>query len=198
MFRESSQPKVSFLQLGEALVPLEEHKGVVTCISRGTRTLSLGFTVVSWCLFLCFCIPSLSLESNVALWNSGRPRRLNEAYFLQTRNGDTKRICTRRAPQGLCFCSVTKSCLTICDPMSYITPGFPVLHYLPEFAQTHVHWVSNAIQPSHPLLPPSSVLSLSQDQGLFQWVSSWHQVAKVLQLQLQHQPFPSIFRVDFL
>ena len=52
-------------------------------------------------------------------------------------------------------CSVTKLCLTLCDPMDCSTLGFPVLHYLPEFAQTHVHWVSDAIQPSHPLLPPS-------------------------------------------
>ena len=67
-------------------------------------------------------------------------------------------------------------------------PGFPGLHYFPEFAQTHVHWVGDAIQPSHPLSPPSSlVLSLSQHQGLFQWVSSSHQVAKVLELQFQHQ-----------
>ena len=54
-----------------------------------------------------------------------------------------------------CCCSVAKSCLTLCDPMDSSTPGFPVLHYLPEFAQIHVHWVSDAIQPSHPLLPPS-------------------------------------------
>jgi len=69
----------------------------------------------------------------------------------------------------------------------------------PEFAQTRVCWVSDAIQPSHPLSPPSPpALSLSQHQSLFQWVSSLHQVAKVLELQLQHQSFQWIFRVDFL
>ena len=74
--------------------------------------------------------------------------------------------------------------------------GFPVLHYLPEFAQTHVCWVSDAIQPSPPLSPPSPLaLSLSQHRGLFQWVGSLHQVAKVLELQLQHQSFQWIFRV---
>ena len=79
------------------------------------------------------------------------------------------------------------------------TPGFPVLHHLPEFAQTHVHWVSDAIQPSHSLLSPSpSAFNLSQYQGFFQWVGSLHQVAKVLELQLQHQSFQWIFRVDFL
>ena len=99
------------------------------------------------------------------------------------------------------ICSVTKSCPTICDPMDCSTPGFPVLHYLLEFCQTHVHWVGDAIQPSHPLLPPTSPpLSLFQHQGLFQWVSSSHQVTKVLELQLQQQnkhSFQWIFRVDF-
>ena len=93
-----------------------------------------------------------------------------------------------------CCCSVTQLCLTICDPMVYSTPGFPVLHYLTEFAQTHVHWVNDAIQQSHPLLSPSPpALNLSQHQGFFQWVSSLHQVAKVLVLQLQS--FQWIFRV---
>ena len=78
-------------------------------------------------------------------------------------------------------------------------PGFPLLHYLPELAQTHVHWVSDAIQSSHPLSSPSLLaLNLSQHQGLFQWVSSLHQAAKVLEPQLQHQSFQGIFKVDFL
>ena len=78
-------------------------------------------------------------------------------------------------------------------------PGFPVLHCLPEVAQTHVHWLSDVIQPSYPLSSPSPrALNLSQHQGLFKWVSSSHQVAKVLELQLQHQSFQWIFRVDFL
>ena len=71
-------------------------------------------------------------------------------------------------------CSVDKLCSTLCDPMDYSTPDFPV-HYLPEFAQIHVHWVSDAIQPSRPLSSPSySALNLSKHQGLFQWVSSLH------------------------
>ena len=87
-------------------------------------------------------------------------------------------------------CSVTKLCQALCDPMDCSTAGFPVLYHLPEFAQSHVHWVGDAIQPSHPLSPPSPlVFDLSQDQGLFQWVSSLHQVAKVLELLLQHQSF---------
>ena len=88
------------------------------------------------------------------------------------------------------FNLVAQSCPTLCDPMDCSTPGFLVHHQLPEPAQTHVHHVGNAIQPSHPLSSPSpSAFSLSQHQGLFQRVSSWYQVAKVLELQLQHQPF---------
>ena len=82
--------------------------------------------------------------------------------------------------------------------MDCSTPGFLVLHYLPEFAQTHVGWISDAIQPSHLLPPPSPALNFPQHHSLFQWVSSSHQVAKVLKLQLQHQSFQWIFRIDFL
>ena len=83
---------------------------------------------------------------------------------------------------------VAQSCLTLCDPMDCSTPGLPVHHQPPEFIQTHVHWVSDAIQPSHPLSSPSPpALNLSQCQGFFKWVSSLHQVAKVLEFQLQHQ-----------
>ena len=97
-----------------------------------------------------------------------------------------------------CCCSVTKLCPTLCHPTDCSTPAFLVLRYLPEFAQTHVHWVSDAIQPSHPLLSPSFAFSLSQHQGLLYLVSSSHQVAEVMELQFQHQSFQGIFRVDFL
>ena len=91
---------------------------------------------------------------------------------------------------SICFCTVTESCVIPCDPMDCSTPGFSVLHYLLEFAQTHVHWVSDAVQPSHPLsLPSLPALNLSQHQSLFQWVGSSHQVAKLLELQFQHQSF---------
>ena len=77
--------------------------------------------------------------------------------------------------------------------------GLPVHHQLPELAQTHIHWVGDAIQPTHPLLSPSPpTFNLSQHQGLSKWVSSLHQVAKVLEFQLQHQSFQRIFRTDFL
>ena len=88
-------------------------------------------------------------------------------------------------------CSDAQSCPTLRNLMDCSTPGFPVLCHFPEFAQIHVHWVTAwATQPSHSLSSPSPpAFNLSQHQGLFQWVSSSHQVAKILQLQLQHQSF---------
>ena len=94
------------------------------------------------------------------------------------------------------FSSVAQSCLTLCDPMDHSTPGLPVHHQLPGFTQTHLHWVGDAIQPFHPLSSPSSAFNLSQHQGLFKWVSSSHQVAKVLAFQLQHKSFQWISRTD--
>ena len=77
--------------------------------------------------------------------------------------------------------SVIQSCLTLCDPMDRSMPGLPIQQQLLEFTQTHVHWLGDAIQPSHPLSSPSPpALNLPQHQGLFKWVSSLHQVAKVL------------------
>ena len=99
-------------------------------------------------------------------------------------------LCAVHGFKRCCCCPVTKSCPTLCDPMVCSIPGFPVLHYIPEFAQTHVHWVGDAIQPSHLLLFPFlPAFNLSQHQGLFEWVSSLHQMARVLKLQLQHQSF---------
>ena len=97
-----------------------------------------------------------------------------------------------------CCCSVAQLCPTFWDPMDCCTPGFPILHCLSELAQTHVHWVNDAIPPSHPLSfssPPA--FSLSQHQGLFQWVGSSHQVANVLELQPLHQSFQWTFSIDF-
>ena len=83
------------------------------------------------------------------------------------------------------FSSVAQSCLTLCEPMNRSTPGLPVHHQLPEFTQTHVHWVRDAIQSSHPLSSPSPPApNPSQHQSLFQWVNSSHEVAKVLEFQL--------------
>ena len=106
--------------------------------------------------------------------------------------------------QGHQFSSVSQSCLTLCDPMNRSIPGLPVHHHLPEFTQTHVHRVSDAIQPSHPQSSPSPpAFNLPQHQSLFQWVSSLHKVVKVLEFQLQHQSFSEYsglisFRIDWL
>ena len=100
------------------------------------------------------------------------------------------------------FCSVPESRPVLCDPVDCSRPGFSVLHRIPEFVQTHVHRVSDAIQPSHPLSSPfPPAFSLSQHQGLFHWVSSLNQQAKILELQLQHRPSSEYsglisFRID--
>ena len=96
------------------------------------------------------------------------------------------------------FSSVAQSCPTLCNPMNRSTPGLPVHHHLPEFTQTHIHQVSDAIQPSHPLSSPSPPApNPSQHQSLLQWVNSSHEVAKVLEFQLQHQSFQWTLRTDF-
>ena len=97
------------------------------------------------------------------------------------------------------FSSVAQSCLTLCDPMNRSTPGLPVHHKLPEFTQTHVHRVSDAIQPSHPLLSPSPPApNPSQHQSPFQCVSSSHEVARVPEFQPQHHSLQRNPRADLL
>ena len=97
------------------------------------------------------------------------------------------------------FSSVTQSCPTLCDPMNCSMPGLSVHLQLPESTQTHVHCVGDAIQPFHPLSSPSPpALNLSQHQGLSKWASSLHQVAKLLQFQLQHQSLQRTPRTDLL
>ena len=97
------------------------------------------------------------------------------------------------------FSSVTQLCPTLCNPMNRSTPGLPVHHQLPEFTQTHIHQVSDAIQPSHPLsspFPPAT--NPPHHQSLFQWVNSGHEVAKVLEFQPQHQSFQRTPKTDLL
>jgi len=101
--------------------------------------------------------------------------------------------------ESIQFSSVTQSCPNLCDPIDCNTPGLPVHHQLLESTQIHVHWVGDAIQPSHPLSCPSAhTFNPSQHQGLFQLVGSLNQVTKVLEFQLQHQSFQWTFRIDFL
>ena len=125
----------------------------------------------------------------------------NDQFFINLKNAFLE--TEHESHTFLKFSSVHLSCSIVSefgDPIGCSSQGFPVHHQLPELTQTHVHQVGDAIQLSHPLLPSSPpVLSLSQHQGLFQWVGSLHQVAKkVLELQLQHQSFQWIFRTDFL
>ena len=110
---------------------------------------------------------------------------LPEAHHISHHTGDSTKLFS-----SVQFRSVTCLCPTLCGhrmSMNCSIPGFPVHHHLLEVTQTHVHWVSDANQPSHPLLSPSPpAFNLSQNQGLFQWVTSLQQVAKVLEFQLQH------------
>ena len=101
------------------------------------------------------------------------------------------------ATREYCCCSVAQSCQTLCDPMVCSRPGFPVHHQLLELAQTHVHWIDDAVQPSHPLLPPLSCSRFFPASGSFPM--SWlFASGKVSEFQLQHQSFLWIFRIDFL
>ena len=109
----------------------------------------------------------------------------------------TNHISDKELISRIQFSSVSH--VRLCDPVNHSMPGPPVHHQLPESTQTHVHWVGDAIQPSHLLSfrsPPA--LNLSQHQGLFKWVSSLHQVAKVLEFQLQHPAFQWTPRTDLL
>ena len=108
-------------------------------------------------------------------------------------------LLQHQSVQWIQFTSVSQLCPTLYDPMNHSTPGLPVHHQLLESTQTHVHRVGDAIQSSHPLSSPSlPALNLSQHQGLFKWVNSLHQVAKVLEFQLQHQSLQWTPRTDLL
>ena len=152
--------------------------------------------VVQW---LRLCLPMQGLQ----VWSLIRELRSHSSRGQKTTKNETKAILQQNSIKTLrkncCCCPVTKLCLILCDPMDCSTPGFPDLHHLPEFAQTHVHWVGYTMKPSHSLSPTSPpALNISQHQGVFQWVNSSHQVTKVLELQLQCQSFSWIFRIYFL
>ena len=137
----------------------------------------------------------LSTQPSAKHWG-GEECHANAVYHLaeQAVNQQSKAVCA-----SVQFSSAAQSCPTLCYPMDCSTPGLPVHHQILMFTQTHVHWVSDTIQLSHPLSsssPPS--FNLSQHQGLLKGVSSLYQVAKVLELQIQHQSFQWIFRTDFL
>ena len=181
-----------------------------------------------WCFLSCVLLLFYKALGKTLIYSQGlRPTELQDVYSIRTvlRGRAPAVLCSGRLrmtqgvprqpthqhtppPRATCWDScqdtpdvivVTKSCPTLCNPMDCSTPDLPVFHYLPESAQTHVHWVSDAIQPSHPLaLPAPPAFNLSQVQGFFQWVGSSYQMTKGLEPQLQHQSFQWIVRVDLL
>ena len=140
------------------------------------------------------------LGADITLWVIKLVKMYRRIWYRET---ETVIIfCHLETLYDIQFSLVAQSCLALCDPMNHGMPGLPVHHQLPEFTQTHVHWVGDSSQPSHPLPSPSPPApNPSQHQGLFQWVNSSHQVAKVLEFQLQQQSFnehPGLisFRMD--
>ena len=173
---------------------------------------SVSFSVLTLCEPTDCSLPAFSvhgiLQARILGWvaipfsrGSSRPRDQSLASCI---GSQVLRCLSHQESPGntwpiFQFSSVTQSCPTLCHPMDCSMPRFPVHHQLPEFTQTHVHRVGDAIQPSHPLSsrsPPA--LNLSQHQGLFKWVSSLHQVVKVLEFQFQHQSFQWTLRTDLL
>ena len=148
--------------------------------------------------------PHLTLAEGVhgAVWPSDLSCSRLPLWFVYICPGTATRstFCFKSCPVVVFISSVQSlSRVWLCDPMDCSMPGLLVHQQLLELAQTHVHWVGDAIQPFRPLSSPSPPpFSLSQHQDLFQWVSSSYQVAKVLEFQLQHQSFQWIFRTDFL
>ena len=145
------------------------------------------------------------LSLNMPLWISLQHKTLSyttavqvfKSWNLHWYNINKPTDFTQISPTVL-ISSVTQSCLTLGNTMDCSTPGLPVHHQFLESTQTHIYSVGNGIQPSHPLSSPPPSRNLTQQQGLFQWVSSLHQVAKGLEFQLQHQSFQWIFRTAFL
>ena len=153
------------------------------------------------------CIFDMYMDK-ISEWRRAKTRYLSVKslrYYPDTQKKKKKKkkpMITCRIQGFSCSVSVSFQSSVVsdsCDPMNHSTPGLPVYHQLPEFTQIHVHRVGDAIQPSHPLLSPSPPApNPSQHQGLFQWISSSHQVAKVLEFQPQHQSFQWTPRTDLL
>ena len=135
--------------------------------------------------------------SITSLYKAQNPAKLNDISFEGYIGVPFKR--NEMINTTLLISSVVQLCLTLCHRTDCSTPGFPIHYQLPKPTQIHVHCISDAIQPSHPLLSPTPpAFNLSLHQGLFQWVSSSHQVAKLFKFQLHHQSFQWIFRTDLL
>ena len=131
------------------------------------------------------CSPWGHRESDTTEWPTQHNSKYIQWNSIQPLKGRVLWHMLQREPNysTLLMLFIAKSCVTLHEPTDFSMPGFPVLHYLLELAQTHIFWVNDTIQPSHPLLPPLPfAFNLSQHRGLFQWVISLHQVAKVLEL----------------
>ena len=145
-------------------------------------------------IWYCLCVETKIWYKRAYLQNRNRLKNIENKLMVTKGGRGGKGYIWSLGLSDCCYCSVAKSPPILCDPMDCSTAGLPVFHHLLEFTQ--LHGIGDAIQLSHPLLPPSPpTLNLSQNQDLFQWVSSSHQVAKVL--ELQHQSFQWVFRVDF-
>ena len=145
-------------------------------------------------LIKCHCVIDIIFKINIGQGANSKSKTL---YFIYVALLILQQL--QEMLKMVQFRSVALSCLTICDPIDCSISGLPVHYQLLELTQIHVHWVGDAIQPPHPLWSPSPpAFNLSQHPGLFQWVRSSNQVAKVLKFQLQHQSFQWIFRSDFL
>ena len=138
------------------------------------------------------------LGLSLSLWKAFIVKRENRIFYKRNVQRNRMEVIMLLTSQMDLVVVHPLSCVRLCNPLDCSTPEFPVLHHLPELAQTHVHWV-DAIQPSHPLSPPSPpAFNLSKHQSLFQWVGCSYPVAKVLELQLQQPSFQWILRTDFL
>ena len=155
----------------------------------------LKLSCIKWVNLLISDFVGFPLNINLAHSGILICRILNRRYWLAF----NFRLFLYSTISSVQLSSVAQLCPTLCNPMNHSTPGLPVHHQLLEFTQTHVHRVGDAIQPSHPLSSPSPPApNPSQHQGIFQWVYSSHEVAKVLEFQLQHQSFQWAPRTDLL
>ena len=178
--RDITLPKV---RLGKAMVfPVVTYGCESWTIKKAEHRRIDAFEL--WCWIRLLRVPWTARRSNQSILKEISPGIWRE-WCWSWNSSTLSTSCEELTHSSVQFSSVTQSCPALCDLMNRSMPGLPVHHQLPEFTQTHVHRVVDAIQPSHPLSSPSPPApNLSQHQGLFKWVNSLHEVAKVLEFQL--------------